>query len=39
MRALGFTRTQQTRVHNDTPAIRGMIYQVRHLVEVTAVEE
>jgi large subunit ribosomal protein L30 len=39
MRALGFTRNQQTRVHNDTPAIRGMIYQVRHLVEVTAVEE
>jgi len=39
MRALGFTRNQQTRVHNDTPAIRGMLYQIRHLVEVTAVEE
>jgi large subunit ribosomal protein L30 len=39
MRALGFTRNQQTRVHNDTPAIRGMLYQVRHLIEVTAVEE
>jgi large subunit ribosomal protein L30 len=39
MRALGFTRNQQTRIHNDTPAIRGMLYQVRHLIEVTAVEE
>jgi large subunit ribosomal protein L30 len=39
MRALGFTRNQQTRIHTDTPAIRGMLYQVRHLVEVTAVEE
>lgn len=39
LRALGFTRHQQTRVHTDTPAIRGMIYQVRHLVEVRNVEE
>lgn len=39
MRALGFTRNQQTRFHDDTPAIRGMIYQVRHLVDVAPVEE
>jgi large subunit ribosomal protein L30 len=39
LRALGFTRHQQTRVHNDTPAIRGMIYQIRHLVSVRPVEE
>lgn len=39
LRALGFTRHQQTRVHEDTPAIRGMLEQVRHLVEVRNVEE
>ncbi|TVR55260.1 MAG: 50S ribosomal protein L30 [Gemmatimonadales bacterium] len=39
LRALGFTRHQQTRIHEDTPAIRGMLEQVRHLVEVRSVEE
>lgn len=39
LRALGFTRHQQTRIHVDTPAIRGMITQVRHLVSVRDVEE
>lgn len=39
LRALGFTKHQQTRVHEDTPAIRGMIRQVDHLVEVRDVEE
>lgn len=39
MRALGFTKNQQTLHHEDTPAIRGMLYQVRHLVEVSEVEE
>jgi large subunit ribosomal protein L30 len=39
MRALGFTRHQQTRIHEDNPAIRGMITQVRHLVSVQEVEE
>ena len=39
LRALGFTRHQQTRIHNDTPQIRGMIAQVRHLVSVEDVEE
>ncbi len=39
MRALGFTKNQQTRVHNDTPTIRGMLEQVSHLVEVHTVEE
>jgi large subunit ribosomal protein L30 len=39
MRALGFTRNQQTLYHTETPTIRGMLYQVRHLVEVTEVEE
>jgi large subunit ribosomal protein L30 len=39
LRALGFTRHQQTRIHQDNPAIRGMITQVRHLVSVQEVEE
>jgi large subunit ribosomal protein L30 len=39
LRALGFTRHQQTRIHQDTPQIRGMIAQVQHLVEVRDVEE
>jgi large subunit ribosomal protein L30 len=39
MRALGFTKHQQTRIHTDTPAIRGMIEQVSHLVEVQDAEE
>jgi large subunit ribosomal protein L30 len=39
LRALGFTRHQQTRIHEDSPAIRGMLTQVRHLVSVQEVEE
>lgn len=39
LRALGFTRHQQTRIHDDTPAIRGMIRRVDHLVSVRDVEE
>lgn len=39
MRALGFTKHQQTRIHQDTPAIRGMLEQVSHLVEVRDAEE
>ena len=34
VRALGFTRLQQIVEHEDTPQIRGMIFKVRHLVEV-----
>ena len=36
--ALGLRRTQQTVIHDDTPAIRGMIQQVTHLVTVRNVE-
>ena len=39
MEALGFRRHQQTIVHKDHPAIRGMLFQVRHLVEVQEVAE
>ena len=34
IRGLGFRRMQQVVEHNDTPAIRGMILKVRHLVAV-----
>lgn len=39
LEALGIKRHQQTVIHNDTPAIRGMINQVSHMVQVTDVEE
>lgn len=39
LRALGIKRNQQSVVQNDTPAIRGMLRQVVHLVEVSPVEE
>ena len=39
LEALGIKRHQQTVIQNDTPAIRGMINQISHLVEVTDVEE
>lgn len=35
--ALGLKKHQSSVIHDDTPAIRGMINQVRHLVEVRAV--
>lgn len=31
---LGLKRLNQTVVHEDTPAIRGMVFKVSHLVEV-----
>ena len=39
LEALGIKWHQQTVIHNDTPAIRGMINQISHLVEVSDVEE
>ena len=36
--ALGLKHTQHAVVHNDTPAIRGMIQQVVHLVSVEPAE-
>lgn len=35
LRALGLRRHQQSVVQPDNPAIRGMLFQVRHLVEVS----
>ena len=34
VRALGLRRLQQSVEHNDTPQIRGMVFKIRHLVEV-----
>ncbi len=36
--ALGIKRNQQTVIHNDTPAIRGMIKKIPHLLQVTEIE-
>jgi len=38
IRALGIRRLHQVVEKNDTPQIRGMIYKVRHLVEVEEVQ-
>ncbi len=35
VRTLGLRKVNQTVVHNDTPAIRGMINKVTHLLAVT----
>jgi large subunit ribosomal protein L30 len=37
--ALGLRRLQQVITHPDTPAVRGMINKVSHLVQVEEVEE
>jgi len=36
--ALGLRRHQQSVIQPDNPAIRGMLFQVRHLVEVSELE-
>ena len=35
--ALGLRKLHQTVVHDDTPSIRGMLFKVKHLVEVNEV--
>lgn len=37
LEALGFKKHQQTVVHEDTPAIRGMLKQVWYMVKVEEV--
>jgi len=39
VKALGLHKMNQTRIHDDNPVIRGMIFKVRHLVEVNEVVE
>ncbi len=38
-RLLGFTKLQQTRIHDDNSVIRGMIHKIRHLVEVEMISD
>lgn len=38
LRGLGITKMHQERILNDTPAIRGMINKVSHLIEWSVVE-
>ena len=35
MKAIGFHHNYETLIKEDTPQLRGMLHQVRHLVEVT----
>jgi large subunit ribosomal protein L30 len=39
LKALGLRRIRHARVYNDTPALRGMIEVVKHLVKVEEVRE
>ena len=36
--SLGIKRNQTSVVHDDTPAIRGMVFKVKHLVNVEEVK-
>lgn len=38
VRALGLKRIRDSRVHEDTPQVRGMVRKVQHLVTVEEVE-
>ena len=38
VRALGLKRIRDSRVHEDTPQIRGMVRKVQHLVEAEEVD-
>ena len=38
IRALGLHRIRDTVIHPDTPAIRGMVERVKHLVSVEKVD-
>jgi large subunit ribosomal protein L30 len=38
VRALGLKRIRDSRVHEDTPQIRGMVHKVQHLVHTEEVE-
>lgn len=36
--ALGLTKIGQSKIHDDTPTIRGMIFKAQHLLEVEEIE-
>ena len=39
IRALGLTKNQTSVVHDDTPAIRGMINKIPHMLKVREISE
>ena len=39
VKALGLKKIRSTVIHEDTPAIRGMIFKVKHMVKVEEVED
>ena len=39
VKALGLDKIHQTVVHDDNPMIRGMIFKVKHMVDVEEVQE
>jgi len=39
LKALGLRRIRHARIYNDSPALRGMIEVVKHLVKVDEVKE
>jgi len=39
LRALGLGRIGKSRVHNDTPDLRGQLHKVPHLIQVEEVSE
>ena len=38
-KALGLRRINQTVVHEDSPSVRGMIFQIKHLIEVEEIKD
>ena len=38
LESLGLRRNQTSRIHDDTPAIRGMVNKIPHLVRVEEVQ-
>jgi large subunit ribosomal protein L30 len=38
VRALGLKCIRDSRVHQDTPQVRGMVHKVRHLIRVEEVD-
>ncbi len=39
VKALGLHKLNHSKIHDDNSVIRGMIYKVRHLLEVTEINE
>jgi large subunit ribosomal protein L30 len=38
LKALGLRRHQTSRIHEDSPTVRGMVHHVRHLLKVEEVK-